>query len=337
MNIIEILPNLFKVEVPLPRNPLKAVNSYIIKADKPLVIDTGFDMDLCYTTLTSALNKVGIDFRHADYFITHLHADHIGLAGRLTDKVYMSEIDAKIFYSEKSNLKNWYEHLEYLWINGFPKDYSEKILDIHPGIKYSGNFSNVSFITVKDGEGLDYADYHLKAVLTPGHTPGHMCLYDEEKKVLFSGDHILFDITPNISYWKGHESLGEYLKSLDKIYALEVSLTLPGHRNYSKDVKKRILELKEHHKKRLNEIINALKDGPKNAWQIAKYISWDLKYNDWEQIALTQKWFIVDETIAHLHYLENKGIITGELENEIIIWHLTNLKYLNTYWNDIIY
>jgi|GEM_PF-3582690 len=55
-----------------------------------------------------------------------------------------------------------------------------------------------------------------------------MCLYDEDKKILFSRDHIPFDITPNISYWEGHEALEEYLKSLDKIYELDMEITLPG-------------------------------------------------------------------------------------------------------------
>ncbi|MEM2305688.1 MAG: MBL fold metallo-hydrolase, partial [Candidatus Methanomethylicia archaeon] len=100
MSIAKILPNLFKVEIPLPGNPLKTVNSYIIKAEKSLIIDTGFNMDVCYVKLIEALNEVKVDFRYADYFATHLHADHIGLTGRLTSKVYMSGIDAEIM--EKS-------------------------------------------------------------------------------------------------------------------------------------------------------------------------------------------------------------------------------------------
>ncbi len=293
------------------------MNSYVIRADKPLVIDTGFNMDQCFNALTGALSSIGVDFRRVDYFITHLHADHLGLAGRLTDRVFMSEADTEII--KNFSLEYWVEYLEYFKLNGFPSKEVQKILDTHPGGRYSGN---VSFIPVKDGDAFSYGKYSLKAVLTPGHTPGHACLYDQENRVLFSGDHILFDITPNISYWMNHESLGEYLESLDRVYALEVNLALPGHRNYGKDVRKRILEIKEHHERRLKEILNALKEGPKNAWQIARQISWDLKYSDWNQIAPLQKWFIMDETIAHLHHLEKRGTISRELTNEGIKWGL---------------
>ncbi|MGB9729580.1 MAG: MBL fold metallo-hydrolase [Thermoprotei archaeon] len=318
MSIVKILPNLFKVEIPLPGNPLKTVNSYIIKAEKPLIIDTGFNMDICYAKLVEALNEIGVDFKHADYFVTHVHADHLGLAGRLTNRVYMSIIDVEIFEKFRS-LEYWFKYLEYFKMNGFPKEDTEKILNVHPGIRYS---SNISFNPVGDGEILNYGEYSLRTVLTPGHTPGHMCLYDEEKKILFSGDHILFDITPNISYWEGHESLGEYLKSLDKIYELEVNLVLPGHRSFQVDVKRRILEIKKHHERRLREIVDALRSGMKNAWQIAPYITWDIKYDSWEEIPTTQRWFIISETIAHLHHLEKNGVVTREIKNETIRWGL---------------
>ena len=319
MSIEKVLPDLYRVEVPLPGNPLKAVNSYVIRADRPLVIDTGFNLDACYSALTGALKEIGIDHARADYFVTHLHADHLGLAPRLTDRVRMSEADSEIVKGFRP--EHWKEYLEYFKINGFPEEDLEKILNRHPWSQYSGS---LSFITVKDGEVLDYGKYSLKAILTPGHTPGHMCLYDEEHKILFSGDHVLFDITPNISYWEGHESLGEYLESLDRVYRLEVNLVLPGHRNFGNDLKKRIVEIKQHHQRRLEEVINALSKGPKNAWQVAREISWDLRYSNWDQIDPMQKWFMMDETIAHLQYLKKMGKVSMENEKDGIRWNLKN-------------
>ncbi len=137
-------------------------------------------MDACFSALTESLNQIGIDFGRADYFITHLHADHLGLAGRLTEKVLMSETDAKII--ESFGPESLYEYAEYFKMNGFPVENAEKILNVHPWMSYSGN---VTFIPVKDGEILNYGKYSLKAVLTPGHTPGHMCLYDEKRGSFF--------------------------------------------------------------------------------------------------------------------------------------------------------
>jgi len=321
MSVFKILPNLFRIEVPLPGNPLKAVNSYVIKAEKSLIIDTGFNMDICYAKLVGALNEIGVNFKHADYFATHFHADHVGLAGRLTSRIYMSSIDAKML-SKSRNLKYWLEILEYFRMNGLPIRDVEKILKTHPGIEYS---SVVDTIPVEDGETFNYGEYSLKAILTPGHTPGHMCLYDEDKKILFSGDHILFDITPNISYWKDFESLEEYLKSLNRIYELEVNFTLPGHREFRGDVRRRIIEIKKHHEKRLGEVVESLRGGVKNAWQIAQYVTWDVKYSSWEEIPAFQKWFIIGETIAHLHFLEKEGVVAREFENGSIRWSLKSL------------
>jgi glyoxylase-like metal-dependent hydrolase (beta-lactamase superfamily II) len=78
-------------------------------------------MDVCYAKLIEALNEIGVDYKQADYFATHFHADHVGLAGRLTSKVYMSSTDAKIF-NEARNIEKWREVLEYFKMNGLPKE-----------------------------------------------------------------------------------------------------------------------------------------------------------------------------------------------------------------------
>jgi glyoxylase-like metal-dependent hydrolase (beta-lactamase superfamily II) len=323
MAIQRILPNLFRIEVPLPGNPLGAVNSYVIRADRPLIIDTGFDMDECFVELVGALREIGLDFKHADYFATHLHADHLGLAGRLTRKLYMSRVEAETIGKFRGS-RLWHESLEYYRRNGFPEEDAEKMGRIHSmAAGYWRVIESIEeFQPLSDGDILHYGEYSLRAVLTPGHTPGHMCLYDEDKKILFSGDHILFDITPNISSWKDFESLEEYLKSLRKILQLEVSLTLPGHRGFQGDVKRRIIEIEEHHERRLGEVVEALRRGSKSAWQVAPHITWNIRYSSWDEIPTLQRWFIMGETLAHLHYLERKGVVEKQLGGGAIRWGL---------------
>ncbi|MEM4523847.1 MAG: MBL fold metallo-hydrolase, partial [Archaeoglobaceae archaeon] len=167
---------------------------------------------------------------------------------------------------------------------------------------------------LKEREIVEYGDFNLEVILTPGHTPGHICLYDEAKRLLFSGDHILFDITPNITFWETMEdSLGEYLRSLDKIYELEVEKTLPGHRSFHGSHRKRIEELKEHHRKRLEEVLRAVENGRRVAWEVAQEVSWDLVYDRWEDLPTIQKWFAVGETIAHLEHL----VLQNRLRKEV--------------------
>ena len=82
--IKEILPNLYRIEVPLPRNPLQAVNSYVIKAKgQSLIIDTGMNRKECMDVMSSGLKELNVDLKEADFFITHLHADHLGLVSNL--------------------------------------------------------------------------------------------------------------------------------------------------------------------------------------------------------------------------------------------------------------
>ncbi|GAF68517.1 unnamed protein product, partial [marine sediment metagenome] len=170
---------------------------------------------------------------------------------------------------------------------------------------------------------INIGDYLFKCIETPGHTNGHMCLYEPSKKIFISGDHILNDITPNISLWSDEwDPLNEYLMSLDKVYDLDVKLVLPGHRSIFKDFKGRIQELKYHHQARVGEVLSALEKGGKNAFQVAPQLSWDVTYEAWELFPTLQKWFAFGETVAHLKYLEEKGKIRREMQGQKVVFSL---------------
>lgn len=150
-----------------------------------------------------------------------------------------------------------------------------------------------------------------------------MCLYEPGSGILVSGDHILGDITPNITmFYKGlPDPLGRYLDSLDKIDRMDVSLVLPGRRRTIGDVHKRVAELKQHHENRLNEVLNVLNNGGMSAYQVAGQITWDLTYASWEQFPMEQKWFATGEAVSHLEHLrqinkvrrfKNEGILLFE-------------------------
>ena len=166
-------------------------------------------------------------------------------------------------------------------------------------------------------------EYSFRVIETPGHSPGHLCLYEDNKKILVSGDHILFDITPNITCWAELENpLKAYLESLEKVSTLDVNLVLPGHRNGWTDHKKRITELQNHHKSRLNEVLVALGKGDKSAWDIAPHIKWDINVSSWERFPVVQKWFALGETLAHITFLEADGRVGRRSEDSKIVYFL---------------
>ena len=309
----EILPNLYRIEIPLPKSPLKYLNSYlIIGRDRFLLIDTGMNREECMVEMSAALTKLNVDLSKTDFFITHLHADHLGLIEKLatgTSKVYFNDIEASMVNDVSHIQERWGKMSATYLSNGFPADELKMSVGNHPGLRF-GLKRHIDFNVLKEGDCIEIGDNSFSCIETPGHSPGHICLYEAGKKILVAGDHILFDITPNITCWPNVEnSLKKYLSSLEKVYPLNVNIILPGHRSIMKDHRKRIRELEEHHRARLNEVVTALKDGAKNAFQMASYITWDMKYESWELFPAQQKWFAFGETLAHLEYLEEEGTI----------------------------
>ena len=318
----EILPNLFRIEIPLPENPLKYVNSYVVKgSDRTLIIDTGLNRDECHQAMLDGLSELEVDPDSAWFFITHLHADHFGLVARLTDKpgrIYFSRPETEIIES----WNGWEPMVQYAGQNGYPEEKLRAALHAHPGFKHSAGWVP-DMNVISDGDVIDVGEYHFTCVHTPGHTHGHICLYEREKKLLVSGDHILGDITPNIQCWSDEDDpLGDYLESLDRTLELEVDLVLPGHRTLVTDMGARIAELKEHHRQRLDEVYGILEGGPKHAFDTASEMSWDITYKSWDDFPLAQQWFATAEATSHLRRLEVEGRISRSTDTGMSIYSL---------------
>lgn len=304
--IEQVLPDIYKVEIPLPNNPLKATNSYFIRGKKRnLLIDTGFNCDESRNAMVQGLNDLGARMETTDLFITHLHADHSGLTKYLatpSTTVWMSENDGKVVATSQTN-SHWAMFSDFLHLSGLIASGIEDNVEKHPGYKYAcENFDK--FTTVNEGYEIKVGNYCFQCVETKGHTAGHMCLYELDKKLLISGDHILGKITPNITLWRpGEDVLGNYLKNLDKIAALDINTVLPGHRSILTDCRGRIKELKTHHDKRMNDIMNIIGEARMNAAQVASQMEWDLSYKTWEQFPWGQKLFATGEAMSHLYHL----------------------------------
>ena len=314
--IEQLLPNLYKIEIPLPKNPLKALNSYVIKSSqRNLIIDTGWNQEDSKNAMQTGLRELEIDIRKTDFFITHLHSDHLGLVSNLatsTSTIYFNQKDAERFNSG-IRLDHF---VDFARLNGFPEDELQAALGSHPGLKYRSK-GHLAFHILKEDNPISAGDYLFQCVGTPGHTWGHMCLYEPNKKIFVAGDHILNDITPTIQLWSDDwNPLKEYLASLDKVYALDIELVLPGHRNVFTNCKERIQELKDHHQGRLDEIIAILAKGSQDAFQVASQMSWDIVYDTWDLFPITQKWFAIGEAISHLRYLEEKGVVRRDMRGK---------------------
>ncbi len=317
----ELYPGFYRLEIPLPESPLKSLNSYVVLGEsRNLVIDTGLNRDVCKTAMMEGLAEIGVGLDSVDLFITHLHADHFGLVSELAGeqtRIYFNRPDSELI----ENWQGFEPMIQYGAKCGFPKEALREALHQHPGFKYGTGWMPDMRI-LQDGDKLEAGDYEFTCIQTPGHTQGHTCLWEANRGIFVAGDHVLYDITPNIQCWSEDDNpLGDYLASLDKVRGLDVALALPGHRNLFSDFRGRIDELKRHHANRLTEVEKILSaSSPMHAFDTASQMTWDLSTKNWDEFPVAQKWFATGEAIAHLRYLEVENRIRRVRQDPVIMY-----------------
>lgn len=323
--IEEIREKLFRIEIPLPQNPLKALNSYYIQGDeRNLLIDTGFNREECRKAMDEAVQELGISMENTDILVTHVHSDHSGLVGYLASpetKIYTGEYTQKGLLQSR-DFKNYF--VELVTQSGLIEMGLFEDVSIHPGYRFrSEKVENVT--VVGDQTVIRVGDFSLQCIVTTGHAPDHICLYDQKHKLFFSGDHILGTITPNNTIWESPwtvnvDYLAEYFKSLDKVMDFDIELTLPGHRQPILDYRQRIEELKLHHQNRLDNVLDILGSRSMTGAQVASKMKWDLSIKSWDDFPLAQKLFAAGEALSHLSHLVCKGVLEKYLENDIVYY-----------------
>ena len=316
-----IAENIYRLTIPMPKNPLKYLNAYLLHSSegRHCLIDTGLNRPDCHEALMQGLKDLNVAIARTDVLLTHMHSDHSGLAPMLYAqgaRIWMSSFDAPVL----TQSGHWSDVLASARINGLPDEEVHRAMDAHPGYKYRPQ-GEVDIQLLKDEDIFRRAGFNLHCLITPGHTKGHLCFYEPKHRMLFAGDMLLQEITPNISQWlPGKNPLQDYMQSLNRLETLEVDLVLPGHRRLFTDHRKRIQELREHHAARLEEVSRIVQANPGHAMHIASHMHWDLDTPDWERFPLAQKWFATGEALAHLSFLQAQGRIRCKDNGRHHIW-----------------
>lgn len=311
--IEEVYKNIYRIGVALPGDPLKELNSYFIRGtDSDLPIDTGFRRDICRQCLESGLRELGSDPERLGVLVTHLHSDHSGMADLFAGRgrtIYMSDVDLYVF--EQFRLKELPGYRDRRFISeGFTEGMLAEVFATNPAMIERMERIDERTKGIQDGYQIQVGDYTLETLLVPGHTPGNCMFHIRDEEVMFTGDHLLFDITPNITYWpQAPDSLGDHINSLYRVRDLPVKLALPGHRHPGR-YRERIDALLSHHEKRLSEALSIIEQHPGlNAVEIAGQMKWKIRADSWETFPVVQKWSAVGECLAHLDYhLERENI-----------------------------
>ncbi|CAL9431133.1 MBL fold metallo-hydrolase [Streptomyces sp. enrichment culture] len=311
------------IEVPIPDNPLGHTLVYVVDSDRgPVLVDTGWDDPASWSALTRGLTACGTSVAELHgVVVTHHHPDHHGLSGRVREAsgawVAMHPADTDVVRRTRaSRPEHWYAYMAAkLTAAGAPETHAAPLRTARgtlPGLAPA-----LPDRDIVPGEPLPLPGRRLRAIWTPGHTPGHVCLHLEERHPaglpgrgrLFSGDHLLPGITPHIGLYEDPDDtvvtdpLGDYLDSLERVARLAPAEILPAHQHAFTGAASRVDRLLAHHEARLTGLLRLL-DRPLTPWQLAERMDWN---RPWAQLPHASRTIAVSEAEAHLRHLVKQG------------------------------
>lgn len=265
--------------IPIPgRDPMLGSNVFMMGDGKELAIldpgnDFGYTVDTALHSIMSYLGSIG-NPKVKYIIVTHAHPDHslgcVKLKGSTGAKVVAHSKEAPALARE---LK--------------PKKVG---------------------LTVEDGDILEVGGAKLKVIHSPGHTPGHICLYMLERDILFSGDNVVGHGTSAINPPDG--DMLTYLKSLHQLSTLKSRLICPGHGPIITDPKAKLKELIDHRMMREGQVLKELRKGIKNTRTMMEHIyipeNIDPRFYDWAE----------KQVICHLQKLEKERRVAHYQEGE---------------------
>jgi len=326
----KIIEGIYQFLIPIPNNPLGNTNVYLVKGTQGhLLIDAGWNNETAFRALTSELAEIGIELKDLNQIVvTHAHIDHYGLVPRIREltgaKVIMHHRDEEVFHTRYAITDEFMRQSE-AWFraNGVPSNESGIRL---PFGNFRPNFKHLEpDIKLNGGEIIDTGFFQLQVIWTPGHSPGHICLYDAKDKIFFSGDHILPVITPNIGLppHSKDNPLGDFFKSLQELKKLDVKIVLPAHEALFYDLGKRVDEIVHHHEVRKSEIMRTLDSADLTGYQISNGITWmpEMGGVKFENLWAGDKRAAVSETLAHLRAMEVDGQVKSHITSGITYYH----------------
>lgn len=313
----EIIPGIHWFKLPMiisDESGLAFVNVYLIRGNRGyLLVDSGWNTDASFAALKKGMAEIGSDIKEiAQVVVTHIHPDHYGMAGRIKKlsgaSLAMHHIEKGFIDSRYVAMESLINQIDRLLIaNGVPPKMIGSLTRATVGLE---QYVVPAYpdITLRDGETVTTGLFTFNVHWTPGHSSGHICLYEPEKKVLLSGDHILPTITPNVSVHPQaiENPLGRYFASLNELKQLDVELALPGHEKPFTDFRKRVDTILKHHEERNGEILAALADEPGTSFQIAQEVRWGTK-GSWSSLPDFHKRMAILETLAHLEMMAAQG------------------------------
>jgi len=333
---IKYIDDVIQIKIDVPFD-VKYVYTYLLKLGKNyLLFDAGLNMGNWSKKFFSCLEQVNISPKEiSQCIVSHNHLDHIGMIKRLKRK--NQDLKVMMHYITNETMR-WetdrdnFEELKQITQNvskeimqyGFNEKQRERLINYFLTWPQMKKYQKPD-IVIHDNDEFTVGESNFKVIWTPGHALGHICLFEKNRRYLFSGDHILSRITPHIGVFiinpmirekynefDFHNILDLYLKSLKRIKKLNPKIIFPAHQEIIDNPEKRIEEIQAHHNQRLREISELIKENPMSPVNIAK--------RHFGELDDMNSFLALSEVLAHLFYLEEQEKVCKVKKNNKILY-----------------
>ncbi len=299
-----VLPGVFRLRLPLPWPGVPHCNAWAVSAGDGIVLfDTGIHEAGSLAHLERALEMCGLRLDDVRLLVcTHAHSDHYGQAATILQRagceLWMSpNLDHMRGFAADPEA-SLARRLEIARQSGVPEEplrrYAEQRREHDSGIAAIVEPDRALLPGVTVSTDLGPWTVHE----TPGHAPSHVCLFQPERRLLISGDHLLGRISLYFDYGYTPDPVGEFVNSLDVVERLGARLCLPGHGRTFTDVHAHIEGNRALVRERAVRVLSAIADEPRTAFEVVPHI-----YDDIPFTAATSPWLLM-ETLSFLQHLE---------------------------------
>ena len=307
---LEVAPGVRWLSMPLPFQ-LDHINLWLVDdLDGWTIVDCGIanaETRALWETVLTSINNV------KRVVLTHYHPDHAGNAAwickrfgvelwttqgeyltahavRTSTAGYTTEAVLSVFR------RNGLDESHYRAMSGRNNRYAELVPDFPH-----------SYRRIIEGDRLRIGEHEWQAIIGHGHAPEHLSLFSPKLNTVIAGDMLLSTISTNVSVWSidpEGDPLRLFLDSIARYRQLPADvLVLPSHGKPFRGAHERVGQLEAHHRKRFEELKQALAEGPKSAGELLGVLFR-------RKLDPHQTFFAMGEAIAHLHYLYYAGEAT---------------------------
>jgi glyoxylase-like metal-dependent hydrolase (beta-lactamase superfamily II) len=316
--LTEVAAGVFELRLPIPFED-GLVNVFLFSDGEDVdLLDCGMNSDESLAAIHEAVAAVG-GKRLRRLVVTHIHPDHYGAAGALAGEgladLYIHRLEVPLVHPRYVELEQLVKEVRtYLLVNGVPEDEVEILSNSQRALSQVVKTAEPA-VQLDGAELLQMGRRHVRVEWTPGHSPGHVCLFDLQERLLFAGDHMLPELSPNIGLHPQStpDPLHEYLEGLRRLAGYRPALILPSHGRPFNDAPARVKVLEAHHTRRLEQIVGIVGQGHDSAWRVALQL-WGSRDN------LYEKRLALQEALAHLQALAVETRITKKVTPESVRW-----------------